>query len=1282
MSIDTACSSSLVAVHQAVQSLRLGECDLALAGGVNVILTPEFHINFSKSHVLAADGRCKAFAAAADGFVRSEGCGVIVLKRMSDAVQAADRILAVIKGTAINQDGRSSGLTVPNGPSQQAVIRKALANAGIRPAEVDYIETHGTGTSLGDPIEALALAEVFANDRPENDPLLIGSVKTNIGHLETAAGVAGLMKLVLCLHHGFIPPHLHLKSLNPHIPWQKLPIKVPTGGMPWPARDRPRIGGVSSFGFSGTNAHVVMAEAPAAARQAAAIDPPPVHLLALSAPSKPALETLAGMVEDYITGHEDLPLSAISCTAGTGRTHFDHRLAVVGETHTEMRLGLEKWRAAGGICPAKSDRSSDVVFLFTGQGAQYLNMGRQLYDSQPVFREAFERCAQLLAPCLEAPLTSTLYPSENLSHLQDISRFAQPALFAFEYAMAALWQSWGIEPAAVIGHSLGEYVAACVAGVFDLQDAARLIGERVRLIESLPANGMMAAVFTPEQTVLSAIQPVAAQASVAVVNGPNHTVVSGERTVIEALLEQFKSDGITTLPLPVSHAFHSPLMDPVLERFEAVASQFAMHPSHIPMISNVTGQLVEPGQILDAAYWRRHLRRTVRFFSGIQTLYHQGYRSFLEVGPHPVLCNLGRACVGDQEALWLCSARKDQGDWREILTSLGHLYVRGANVRWAKFYQPYSRQIVSFPTYPFQRERYWLDIDPNRSAVKQGPAEPTALWQAAITAGEQWATNLPKGLDPDAYESKWHVLDRYASAFIQKALCDSGLFQKPGESWTLETLIEKWSVQPRYRSLLRRWMTLFCKKGLLTCTDSSFSSPEPLQPPDLAEVERAARDALADAPYLLAYTNRCSRSLGEVLAGRKSPLDTLFPEGTLSTVEQIHHQWPVSQYFNGIAAGITGSVAREYPLEKTVRILEVGAGVGGLTAAVISMLPAARVEYWYSEMSDFYLPSVTERFKNCSFLRFGRLDIESSPQEQGFGSNGFNIVLAGNALHGTRNINKVLGHIRSLLSPAGFLVLCEITRHLLWFDMTFGLLEIERDPDDPLRPDDGWLSVSQWEHALHAKGFSRTAFFPRSEALAERLAQHVLVAQMPESSAVRERILPDDLRSHEAIRLSGSAPLKEHERTADNDRFLQKFWASAQVDQHDMLINFTRAMVMRVLRRDPSKPIGRDKRLMDLGVDSLMAVELRTLLRNGLGLESDLPATLIFDFPTVDDIAAYLREYLNPPGQPLISEAKENSTGEINEPAAMPSSARIDDLDDAEIEQLLKAKLDMLEEEN
>ena len=387
-------------------------------------------------------------------------------------------------------------------------------------------------------------------------------------------------------------------------------------GMLWPKGECKRIAGVSSFGFSGTNAHLVVEEAPAAARQAAAIDPPPVHLLTLSAPSKPALETLAGKVEDYLTGHEDLPLSAISCTAGTGRAHFDHRLAVVGETHTEMRLGLEKWRAAGSLCPAKSDRSSDVVFLFTGQGSQYLNMGRQFYDSQPVFREAFERCAQLLEPYLEGPLTSALYPSESPLHSPDISRFAQPALFAFEYATAALWQSWGIEPAAVIGHSLGEYVAACVAGVFDLQDAARLIGERVRLIESLPANGMMAAVFTPEQTVLSAIQPVAAQASVAVVNGPNHTVVSGERTVIEALLEQFKSDGITTLPLPVSHAFHSPLMDPVLERFEAVAGQFAMHPSRIPMISNVTGQLVEPGQILDAAYWRRHLRRTVVFSRG------------------------------------------------------------------------------------------------------------------------------------------------------------------------------------------------------------------------------------------------------------------------------------------------------------------------------------------------------------------------------------------------------------------------------------------------------------------------------------------------------------------------------------------------------------------------------------------------------------------------------------------------------------------------------------------
>ena len=509
ISLDTACSSSLVAMHQACQGLRNRDCHLALAGGVNIILRPELHINFSKAHVLAADGRCKAFDSRADGFVRSEGCGIVVLKRLSDALQDGDTIFAVIRGTAVNQDGRSSGLTAPNGPSQQDVIRKALANAGVAPSQVQYVESHGTGTALGDPIEVQALAAVMSENRPKSEPLVIGSVKTNLGHLETAAGVAGLIKVLLALQHQQIPPHLHVRKLNPHISWDDLPVTVATAGMPWPSGSRKRIAGVSSFGLSGTNAHIIVEEAPAQ-EAVQKNEKRPQHLLTLSAQVETALEDHIVRLAERLGGQENLAIADVVYSANAGRSHFSHRLALIADT---VQQAQEKLAALGrGVQPAgvyRGDCSGglrpEVVFMFTGQGAQYVGMGRQLYDSQPIFRAALDQCAEYLRPYLDRPLHEILYPGDSSSSLLHATANTQPALFALEYALAQLWRSWGIEPAAVIGHSVGEYVAACLAGVFDLQDGLRLIAERGRMMQKLPAKGMMAAVFADKDQVHEAI---------------------------------------------------------------------------------------------------------------------------------------------------------------------------------------------------------------------------------------------------------------------------------------------------------------------------------------------------------------------------------------------------------------------------------------------------------------------------------------------------------------------------------------------------------------------------------------------------------------------------------------------------------------------------------------------------------------------------------------------------------------------------------------------------------
>ncbi|MBF0551461.1 MAG: type I polyketide synthase, partial [Deltaproteobacteria bacterium] len=486
LAVDTACSSSLVAFHLAVQSLRLGESDLALAAGVNLLLSPAYSINFAKARMLSPDGRCKTFDATADGYGRGEGCGVLVLKRLTDAEADRDRILAIIRGSAVNQDGRTSGLTAPNGPAQQAVIRQALDNAGVSPAEVSYVETHGTGTPLGDPIEVGALGEVFGPDRPPQQPLMIGSVKTNIGHLEAASGLAGLIKVILSLQHQEIPPHLHLQEPTPHIPWVELPIIVPTVPTPWLMSGSPRIAGVSSFGFSGTNAHVVVSEAPFPETNQAA-DDRPHQILTLSAKTEQALRQLTRRYHEYLVANSDLDLADIGYTANTGRNHFSHRLAVTAATGSEAQANLAAFLAEGtapGIIKgmASNPVKPRPVFLFTGQGAQYIGMGHKLYQTQPQFHRTIDRCDELLRPYLDQPLLSILYPAADETSPLDQTAYTQPALFALEYALAQLWQSWGLHPAAVMGHSVGEYAAACIAGGFSLEDGLKLIAARAGLM--------------------------------------------------------------------------------------------------------------------------------------------------------------------------------------------------------------------------------------------------------------------------------------------------------------------------------------------------------------------------------------------------------------------------------------------------------------------------------------------------------------------------------------------------------------------------------------------------------------------------------------------------------------------------------------------------------------------------------------------------------------------------------------------------------------------------------
>jgi acyl transferase domain-containing protein len=723
--VDTACSSSLLAFHLACQSLRQAECDLALAAGVNLILAPDMHVYFSKTRALSANGRCWTFDAAADGYTRGEGCGVVILKRLADALADGDNILAVARGSAVNHDGRSSGLTAPNGPAQQAVIRQALTNSGVAPEEVGYVEAHGTGTPLGDPIEVQALAAVYGQNRPADAPLLIGSVKTNVGHLEGAAGIAGVLKTTLALHHGEIPPHLNYSRPNPYIPWPDLPVKVVEERQPWPD-DKPRLAGVSSFGFSGTNVHLILEAAGEQAEREQAPDPP-VHLFTLSAKRPSSLAALVTRYTDYLQAHPEVPLGDLCHTTAVGRTHFAHRLAIVCRNREELLAALarEKLKVESEKFSMNSRRRPHIVLQFTGQGAQYAGMGRPLYEQYPVFRQALDQCDELLRPYLPHPILPLITghspsPTPHSPFTIDDTLYTQPALFAFEYALARLWQSWGVEPAAVIGHSIGEYVAACLAGVFSLADALKLVAARGRLMQSLPQNGAMLVAFAAEAEVVAFLKD-ADQVAVAVVNGPDNVVISGERAAVAAIGEQLGNAGIITRSLRVSHAFHSPLMAPILAEFREIAGQINYAAPQIPLISNVDGRFFANGAVPDADYWTDHIRRPVRFFDGLETLLAQEYNLFLEIGPKSILTDLGRR-YGDTAVTWLASCDDEREE--TLLESLGACYTVGVAVNWRQLYPRGRYRPLVLPTYPFERKRYWVEND-------SPPPAPTPVGEAS-----------------------------------------------------------------------------------------------------------------------------------------------------------------------------------------------------------------------------------------------------------------------------------------------------------------------------------------------------------------------------------------------------------------------------------------------------------------------------------------------------------------------------------------------------------------------
>ncbi|MET7370851.1 type I polyketide synthase, partial [Streptomyces sp. NPDC005566] len=783
VTVDTACSSSLVALHLAAQALRTGECDMALAGGVTVMATPGAFIEFDRQDGLAGDGRCKAFAAAADGTGWSEGVGLVMLERLSDAERNGHQVLAVVRGSAINQDGASNGLTAPNGPSQQRVIRQALANARLTGADVDVVEAHGTGTRLGDPIEAQALLATYGRDRDGGEPLWLGSVKSNIGHTQSAAGIAGVIKMVMALRHGVLPATLHVDEPSPEVDWSVGAVELLTEARAWPEADRPRRAAVSSFGMSGTNAHVILEQASAVTRfQAPAAPVSGVSAWVVSAKSEAALRAQVERLGAYLADAPDLDPVDVGWSLATTRAALEHRAVVVGESREELLAALPTVASAAA-------GSGGVVFVFPGQGSQWVGMARELWDTSPVFRERLSECETALAPFADWSLTDVVLHDGDVDRVDVV----QPVLWAVMVALAEVWRSAGVVPSAVVGHSQGEIAAACVAGWLSLDDAARVVALRSKALVAVTGGGGMVSVAAGRATVEELVPDRSGRVSVAAVNGPSSTVVSGDDEALDAFMAACEQRGIRTRRIPVDYASHSPRMDQLQERILTDLAGLSPAVGTVPMISTLTGGPVSGD--LDARYWFDNLRTTVEFETAVRTLIEQGMHTFIEVSAHPVLT------VGVEEtidaagadAVVLGTLRRGEGGMRRVLTSLGEAWTAGADVDWTTVLT--GRQ-VQLPTYAFQHERYWLDA-PSPSPSVQGAAggvDPveSRFWDAVERGDlDELAGTLQLSEAPELLGSVVPALASWRRERLQRSVIDTWRYQvtwRPLETAPVTTL--------------------------------------------------------------------------------------------------------------------------------------------------------------------------------------------------------------------------------------------------------------------------------------------------------------------------------------------------------------------------------------------------------------------------------------------------------------------------------------------------------------
>lgn len=1106
LAIDTACSSSLVAMHLACRSIQSGECDQAFVGGVNRIISPHVHINFTQAGMLAVDGRCKAFSAAADGFARAEGCGVALLKRLDHAERDGDRILAIIAGSAVNQDGRSAGLTVPNGPAQQAVIRAAINDADLRVDDIGYLEAHGTGTALGDPIEIESLSEVFAATHAV-EPLLIGSVKTNIGHLEAAAGIAGVIKVTLALLAKQVPAHLHFHQPSPHIDWVRAPVRVVDTLQPWPQRNGRRIAGISSFGFSGTNAHIILREASAAA-QAAVVTPTGPILLPVSARSPAALAKLCAAYADAVESCGELgKLRNLAASAATRRDALPWRHVAAGRDAQALANSLRCAPATGKALPQPR-----IAFLFTGQGSQHAQMAKALAAVDRGFAEDLHAvCAIASAEC-GIDVAQWLLDDVD-SRLSD-TRYAQVALCALQLALVRMLARHGVRATATLGHSVGEIAALCAAGAISEPDALRFAHRRGTAMSALAAEGGMVAVLR-ERAFIDELLGRHPRLELAACNAPDCHVLAGAVAAISLLTTELDAAGIAHTRLATTRAFHTASMDAALPAISAAGAEFELGEPDRIWISSCSGRRVNR---IASDYWSRQAREPVQFAEALKTLADQRIDAYVEIGPGQVLIGLLRRC-GQETAAWAISAGRERAHETPVYDALGGLFQLGCAVDWRAHFGGRG-PVLPLPSHPFKREVFWPDEDaatlaasathqPSLSQVLERAglndvdtstrkalqrlyaamtgtgerfddamhglrwlpnatleAPAVALVEPTILAKAHFAVSHQVIADYRVYESE---LEALAAVWV------ASLWRKHGMllgDWSFDAMAAQLQLLGKYRRLLSRLLQILESSGYLQRAGDVWRGQGL---PSLSDLEIAQCVASFTERFgrrvEFRLLERCATDLGAVLDGRSNPVHLLFPNGDFGDTAELYRDGPVLRTLNRslcswlreLVTGLTPGVG--------LRVLEVGAGTGGTTVQVLDALASTACEYWFTDVGASFVARAREEFSTYDFLRFGVFDLEA-PNHSPVAAGSCDVVIAANVLHATRDIRASVSRAAAQLKPGGWLALVEGTAAQSWVDLTFGLTDGWWCFDgDPWRSSYPLLAEAEWRALLTELGF-------------------------------------------------------------------------------------------------------------------------------------------------------------------------------------------------------------------